>query len=138
MVARSLVSPCNKVLVRVLNTTGETIVLYKGTKITELEEISESCISIIEPGGSESRCPATPSHIVSSEKRELLWKVVEKSQGEEKEKFFELLVDYSDIFSTSKADLGWTSKLQHSINTEDQSDAYHNATNRRCVHSYRK
>ena len=123
MVARSLVSPCNnKALVRVLNTTGETIVLHKGTKIAELEEINESCISSIEPGGSKSRCPATPSHLVSDEKREVLWKVVEESQGDltkEKEKFFELLVDYSDIFSTSKADLGWTSKLQHSFNTEE-------------------
>ena len=105
MVARSLVSPCNsKVLVRVLNTIGETIVLHKRTKIAELKEISESCISSIEPGDSKSRYPATPSRIVSDEKRELLWNVVKESQGdltkEEIVKFFELLVDSSDIFST--------------------------------------
>ena len=124
MVARSLVSPCNnKVVARVLNTTGETIVLYQGTKIAELEKISESCISSIEPGSIESQCSATSPHDISNEKRELLWGAVEESQGDlteaEKEKFFELLIDFSDIFSTSKADIGRTSRLRHSIDTGD-------------------
>ena len=124
MVARSLVSPCNnKVVARVLNTTGETIVLYQGTKIAELEKISESCISSIEPDSIESQCSATSPHDISNEKRELLWGAVEESQGDlteaEKEKFLELLIDFSDIFSTSKADIGRTSRLQHSIDTGD-------------------
>ena len=123
MVARSLVSPCNnKVVARVLNTTGETLVLYQGTKIAKLEKISESCISSIEPGSIESQCSATSPHDndISNEKHELLWWAVEEGQGDlteaEKEKF---LIDFSDIFSTSKADIGRTSRLQHSIDTGD-------------------
>ena len=95
--------------------------LHKGTKIAELEEMCESCISSIETDGIKSQCPTVLSCNVPDEKRALLWSAVEESRGdfteEDKEKFFELLVDYSDIFSTSKADLGRTSKLQHSINT---------------------
>lgn len=114
--ARSLVSPHNsQVPIRVVNVSGERVTVYKGTKLAELEKLSESCIMSVEAG--EECAPVT------QEKQRMLWKVAEESvedlTEEQKGVFFELLLEYADIFSTSNKDLGRTSKLKHTIHTGD-------------------
>ena len=66
----------------------------------------------------ETKClPVTP------EKQQMLWKVVEESADdlteEQKGIFFELLLEYVEIFSASKEDIGRTGKLKHTIHTGD-------------------
>lgn len=59
------------------------------------------------------------------EVEEQLWKLAEENgtqlTGEE---FFTLLMQYADIFATSKTDLGHTDKLEHKIFTGDASKGH--------------
>ena len=58
---------------------------------------------------------------LEEEKEKMLWALVEQLDPElgcgERERFFNLLLSYADIFAVSSSDLGRTSKLQHGINT---------------------
>ena len=71
----------------------------------------------------ESGTPAQPGKeaLVSQEKQELLWGMVEKARAglEESEKMslYQLLLAYSDVFSSSRTDLGRTGVIQHKITT---------------------
>ena len=59
--------------------------------------------------------------LVPPEKYELLWGMVEKAgtglKEGEKTSLYHLLLTYSDIFSSSGADLGQTSVIRHEITT---------------------
>ena len=51
----------------------------------------------------------------------MLWSIVEGTgenlSSAEKEQFYGLLLEYSDVFASSNADLGRTDRLKHSIDT---------------------
>lgn len=55
-------------------------------------------------------------------KRDLLWKTVEESSEDltptEKDKLFQLLLEYGDIFAENASDLGHATKICHQIHTE--------------------
>ena len=106
--ARSLVSPKGgQVPLRLLNISGEAVTVYKGTKLAEIEELGDSCVMSVE--AETKRLPVT------QEKQQMLWKVAEESADdlteEQKGIFFELLLEYAEIFSASKEDIGRTGKL---------------------------
>ena len=58
---------------------------------------------------------------VSNDKREILWQLVQDCGAElstgEKDMFYDLLLTYSDVMSSSTSDLGWTDMLCHHIDT---------------------
>ena len=118
IVARSLHNnSTGEIPVRLLNSTAESVTLYKRQKLgmlQEAEEELEPClgVSTIQTGNLAENIKA---------KREMLWKLVEGGDGPlteaNQEQLFYLLGEYADIFAISKEDLGRTAKVQHRINT---------------------
>ena len=115
-IARSLVSlGSHRIPVRVLNPSDEAKSLYKemvlglGSQIAKSESVNLKARSI-EP--EISNTDILPDHV------QTLWNqcknelsLTEQTQAES------LLIEYSDVFARSKADLGKTSLFQHRINT---------------------
>ena len=114
-VARVLVEPKNgRVPVRLVNPRNEAIVVYKNMKLATLE-LPEDLLSqgtVVASAGPDD---------LSREKQKFLWDLVEKNGAQlldcQKDKFYNLLINYSCIFATSDLDLGETSKLRHCIET---------------------
>ena len=114
MVARAVVKPDGvTVPVRLLNLRDETITIPKGTKIAEMERIPDDAVASTQESISET----------SSDHRSTLWEMVNKVDDRlnqnEKEQLYALLLDYSDIFAQSSDDFGRTGRMQHRIDTGD-------------------
>ena len=114
-VARALVKLKNGlVLVRLVNPRKEAIVVYKNMKLATLEQPGESLSQeiLVATAGPED---------LSQTKQEPLWGLVEKNGAHlwdsQRDKFYNLLSNYSYIFATSDLDLGQMSKLRHCIET---------------------
>ena len=121
-VARAVVSPQgDQVVVRLLNPRPEPVKVYSGSHLATLEPV-EGPIAVATATG-ESVSPAQPGKEtpVSQEKQELLWGMVEKAgaglEESEKMSLYQLLLAYSDVFSSSGTDLGRTGVIQHRITT---------------------
>ena len=60
---------------------------------------------------------------VSEAKRELLWDTVERTAANlttlQRDKLYEALLCYEDVFAVDNSDLGCTNRLKHHINTGD-------------------
>ena len=103
--------------IRMVNWAPDPITVYQGTRLATLEEIdSEMIVSGVEP---------TEHTIkeVSEAKRELLWDTVERAAANlttsQRDKFYEALLCYEDVFVVDNSDLGCTNRLKHHINTGD-------------------
>ena len=139
--ACSLVSPKGgQVPLRLLNISGEAVTVYKGTKLAEIEELGDSCVMSVE--AETKRLPVT------QEKQQMLWKVAEVSADdlteEQKGIFFELLLEYAEIFQHQKRILvgpasSSTPFIQaiHNLFASQSAD-YPHTENKRCTPSYRK
>ena len=115
VIARALIeTKSNRVPVRVLNPELEEVTIYAGAQIAALESVNVLEGSINTVGGKGVGG-------LEEEKEKMLWALVEQLDPElgcgERERFFNLLLSYADIFAVSSSDLGRTSKLQHGINT---------------------
>ena len=113
LVARALVNPAsNQVVVRLLNYQPEHVTVFEKSKIASMEKVEE-----LDPPkttiGSIGQEAATP------EQEAVLWDMVEKLELEHNQKkiFFDLLLQYADIFAYADSDLGRTSQLNHEIHT---------------------
>lgn len=114
MVARALVDPKGGCLVPVnlLNPRAEAVTLKAGADI--------ATVVPIEPPVTAATVEVESAGI-SPEKEEMLGKIVEEN-GEcltvgEKEQLLALLLQYADVFATTRDDLGRTGKLKHDIDT---------------------
>ena len=103
--------------IRMVNWVPDPITVYQGTRLATLEEIdSEMIVSGVEP---------TEHTIkeVSEAKRELLWDTVERAAANlttsQRDKLYEALLCYEDVFAVDNSDLGCTNRLKHHINTGD-------------------
>ena len=121
-VARAVVSPqSDQVVVGLLNPRPEPVNLYKGSRIATLEPVEGHITVAMASEGLGT--PANPDEgaSVPHEKQELLWGMVEKAgtglEEGEKTSLYHLLLAYSDIFSSSGADLGRTGVIHHEITT---------------------
>ena len=108
-----LKSSTDSVPVRLLNTGDQTVVIHKGTKLGELEEVEEWQIGNV----SEQ---ADLGDLVTPEKRDILLRLAESSTSTsqvEKTSLASLLLQYADIFAGPGEQLGRTTKLKHTIDT---------------------
>ena len=101
--------------VRLLNTGEQLVIVHKGTKLGELEEVDECQIGTI-----SSREQADPGDEVTPEKREILRRLAESSTSTtqaERTSLATLLLQYAYIFTCPGDRLGCATKLKHSIDT---------------------
>ena len=113
-VARSIVSPkIGEFPVRLLNCHACAVKMAKGTPIATLEPLNKEAAIC-------AGARVIP-HAKDREKEELLLEHRGKAGRElsdgEKEKFFQLLLSYSQIFASTSTDLSHTGQLQHTIDT---------------------
>ena len=121
-VARAIVSPKNQqVVLRLVNPTADSVKIYKGMKVAQLEKVEDTAVTI----SAVTHNPAKhTSQDVSEQKQQLLWQIVLETQGlteEQQHEFYLLLLNYADIFASSDSGLGCTTMLKHSINTGNAS-----------------
>lgn len=114
-IARELVQPkANRVPVHRLNPRPESVRIHRGTEIATLEAVDS-------PTTADAVIANVTPDEVLQEKREMLWSLAEnwgsELDGNEREKFFQLLLMYADIFASSKQELGRTDRLRHNIPT---------------------
>lgn len=122
LVARAVVTEGEFVPVRLLNPTGESIILYSGCSLAKLSEVNmvidmsevsdvaEDTVPVATVGGDECCIPL----------EEVLADLVKDTSlpDHQQDLLLMLLVDYSDVFARSKSELGRTNVLQHEIVTD--------------------
>ena len=109
-----------------MNPTLGEITIHKGTRVGRVERVGEEAVATLmsQDGAETTTSPYHPDAAdsqVSSEKKQMLRNVVE-GMGKnlnltEKEQFYGLFLEYSDVFASSDANLGRTSRLKHPIDT---------------------
>ena len=121
LVARSVVHPeSDTVPVRLLNLSADTVTIYKGKKIAEMETIKGANI---EEMNTETVSAVSSSGCIkaTTELEEELQKLVDGSEEKlsetKKTQLLSLLLEYRSLFAASTSDLGCTSRIQHHINT---------------------
>ncbi|CAG2204440.1 unnamed protein product [Mytilus edulis] len=120
LVARSIVHPeMYNIPLRIINLNKEPCTLYKGTIIATCNKVDEEDIQT-----SEFVNSVAGGQTIVNKGRQLpdyLHEVFESNQAnldkDQKEKFRDLLIEYSDIFSKSSEDIGLTDLVEHTINT---------------------
>ena len=109
-VARSIVcSHSGVVYSRLLNTRGEPVVIYKGTRIAKLEKLNYSNISSVSETSSKHQKTKNLKKLVNDSGDTL--------NDLQREQLYNLLIQYEDVFATDKSDLGRTAGVTHSIDT---------------------
>ena len=96
--------------VRVINVSDNPVTLEAGTVVTDLEVVQVCNAEESASNGGESPAPELVS--VASEVDQLL-------TDEENSQLLSLLDEFSDTFSSSENDLGWTDVVTHTIDTGD-------------------
>ena len=117
-VARGLVELSSVELpVVVLNTSEETVTVYKNMEVATLQEVDKP--ATYEVGAVDER----QATAVEEDKQQVLWDLVENSSADlspgEKELFYNLLLSYADVIAYSTSGLGKTNVLKHHIPTGD-------------------
>ena len=116
IVARAVLkSSTDSVPVPLLNTGEQTVIVHKGTKLGELEEVDKWQIGTISSPEQED-----PGDQVTPKKREILRRLAESStftSQAERTSLATLLLQYADIFTGPGDRLGRTTKLKHIIDT---------------------
>ena len=114
MVAHAVVCPNAKpVPVRVVNPREEIVVLKKGTEIAHMELLEQDPVIEISTVAEKFN--------ISRENQSILWEMVSRVgddvNKDEKEELFSLLLEFADVLSLSTKNLGHTKVLQHRIDT---------------------
>ena len=120
-VARAVVRPeSDTVPVRLLNLSADTVTIYKGKKIAEMETVKGANI---EETNTETVSAVSSSGCIeaTTELEEELQKLVDGSEEKlnetEKTQLLSLLLEYHSLFAASTSNLGRTNCIQHHINT---------------------
>ena len=118
LVAGALVTslPGGQVSILIINPLPTEAVIHKGTNVATAIPFDEMMVA---PVREDSNVPA--EFEVSSCKRGLLHDMADRSAGdltsEEKNRLYELLVEFADVFAESSDDMGRTGVVKHSIDT---------------------
>ena len=115
MVARAVVAPDGtEVPVRILNWRNEPVSIPKGTKIAQLEPVSDVATEVVATASKDAQ-------EISDDHRSRLWELANQTGDhltpDQKEQLFTLFLEYADLFATGPDDFGRTGRLQHRINT---------------------
>ena len=103
-----------------MNPTGQSVMLYKGTKVASLSGIDE-----IIPG--EQSVPVSSVHQRCDDTSAMLEEAFQSLlenvalTSDQQNVLFSLLMEYADVFAISDDQLGRANVLQHEIHTEDVS-----------------
>ena len=116
-IARAVVTPqSSQVVVRLLNLRSEPVKVYQGSQFAILEQVKGPITVATATEAPPQELPSVPQV-----KQELRWRMVANArvdlQEDEKMAMFQLLLAYSDVFSSSDSDLGRTSAVYHKIIT---------------------
>ena len=119
LVARAMVSPNDGSTPIQLCNLGDTqITIKKGTTIAIMEPLKMDAPIVASLGEQQG------VDTCSEKKRAMLWEIADSSGGDlskrEKECFYGLLLEYSDIFAENRNDYGRTDMVQHRICTGDK------------------
>jgi hypothetical protein len=122
LVARSIVNPeMDNIPLRIINVNSEPCTLYKGTIVATCNKIRKENIQSYETVNNVAK---TKSQHLLSKDRQLpahLRNVFESGQvgldKDQNEKFRNLLIEYSSIFSETSDDIGFTDLVEHTIDT---------------------
>ncbi|CAC5386056.1 unnamed protein product [Mytilus coruscus] len=120
LVARSIVHPeMYNIPLRIININNEPCTLYKGTIIATCNKVNEEDIQTSEFVKNVAGGQATINK--GRQLPDYLHEVFASSQvnldKDQSEKFKDLLMEYSNIFSKSSEDIGLTDLVEHTINT---------------------
>ena len=123
-VANAVVKPEKGVVpVQVLNPGTETITIYAGDIVAQMEHMDTSQALLV---GSlkvaeDEQEPQIDDLKISGKKKQALWKLIEtltpELTWEQKRQIYALFIKYADVFPEAKSDIGKTTLLQHRINT---------------------
>ena len=115
-VARALVSRSELVPVRLLNHRPETITVHQSQKLAVVETIeapTETPVALV----------GIKNGTASKERQQTLWSLAERSCNSltevQTEQLYELLLSYADVFACSDSEVGRTSKIRHTIHTDE-------------------
>ena len=115
-VARAVVTPNPEIVTRIINPTKSTVTIHKGTRIATVSDFSHDGVLVA------SQLSDTPS--VSDYKKQRLHELaysLPQLSNIEKEKFYTLLISFSDVFPENDDDIGHTDVVQHHIDTGSSS-----------------
>ena len=119
LVAGALVTPLpgGQVPILIINPLPTEAVIYKGTNVATAKPFDEVMVA---PVRENSKVPGDNEE-VSSRKRSLLHDIANKSAGdltsEEKNRLYEVLMEFADVFAENSDDMGRTGAVKHSIDT---------------------
>ena len=118
LVARTLVDLReDRVPLRVMNLTEQEQRLDKGTQLANCVSVAsiENASSVVARRVEKCQVPVTlPPHL-----KDLYDRSVAGLDGDESTRIYQLLVEFSDVFSKGTHDLGSTDLVKHHINTGD-------------------
>ena len=100
---------------RVMNPTGEEITYYKGHLVSNFNRVLDSAMATVSEQKERNSSTFGEQELLNIFKGCHHVGMTEA----DKQRFFKLLNQYSDIFSTDNNDLGRTKMLNHSIHTGD-------------------
>ena len=93
-------------VLRLLNSTSVPVKLYKGTKLAKLECIPTfAVISMINT--EEQQISSSPT----KEQHKLLLQISQNATKEQRSRFFQILLQYADVFAVDDNDLGHTNVI---------------------------
>ncbi|KAK3089469.1 hypothetical protein FSP39_003867, partial [Pinctada imbricata] len=111
LIARALVRVCNEVPLRAVNLSDDPQLIYSGTEIAEMSEVSRVL--------SEDSQPDTQSNALTPELQALLLETSKNLSRDQAGQVENLLKRYCGLFATKNNDLGRAKYVKHSINTGD-------------------
>ena len=114
MIATAVVTPGDLIPMRVMNLTGQPVMLYKGTKVASLCGVEEvvSCQQSVPVSAVHGDCDEMPPML-----EEVFQSLLENVSltSDQQDILLSLLIDYADVFAVSDDQLGRTNVLQHEI-----------------------
>ena len=113
LVARAIVVPKSEIVIRLINPTSTSAMIYKNTKLAILSQLPDNDLSISTVGPDKQN--------FSNEKKSTLWKSAQMASNlteSQRNQLYNLLLSYEDIFPGGPSDLGRTAIIKHRINTE--------------------
>ncbi len=115
--ARALVEVASdRVPVRLLNTRSEPVTVYAGMEIATLEQ-AEVPVATVAAG--TANCGSFPDEGMQAMLSSVAKDTETELSADEKERFFNVLSSYADVFASSVSDLGRTAMLKYHIDTGD-------------------
>lgn len=111
LVARAVVCGGKVAPIRMMNLSDQAHTIYKGTLVANLTPVDSVCAGVQE-NKNFVKCQRLPDHI-----KNLYERTVEGMDSKNAKMVYKLLLQYSNLFAATDADLGQTRVIEHKIDT---------------------